>query len=90
MKSNKQTKDPIAAIEKAMEKIVPMTGTLYARDGQYIVTWEDILCELQEFVSNGYASSDTAKYIKQFVATMRGHPLPFGATGLLQLKMLPA
>ena len=33
MKSNKQTKDPIAAIEKAMEKIVSMTGTIYARDG---------------------------------------------------------
>jgi hypothetical protein len=33
MKSNNQTKDPIAAIEKAMEKIVSMTGAIYARDG---------------------------------------------------------
>jgi hypothetical protein len=73
MKSNKQTKDPIAAIEKAMEKIVPMTGVIYARDGRYVVTWEDILCELQEFVSNGCASSDTDKHIKQFVSAVREH-----------------
>lgn len=33
MKSNKQTKDSIAAIEKAMEKIVSVTGAIYARDG---------------------------------------------------------
>lgn len=33
MKSNKQTKDPIAAIEKAMEKVILMTGAIYARDG---------------------------------------------------------
>jgi len=33
MKSKKQTKDPIATINKAMEKIVSMTGTVYTRDG---------------------------------------------------------
>jgi len=43
---NQQPKDSIAAIEKAMEKIVSMTGAIYERDGQYVVTWEDILCEL--------------------------------------------
>ena len=33
MKFNNQTKGPIAAIKKAMEKIVSMTGAIYARDG---------------------------------------------------------
>ena len=73
MKSSKQTKDPIATIEKVMEKIVPMSGAIYARDGPDVVTWEDILCELQEFVSNGYAPSDTAKHVKQFVSEVREH-----------------
>ena len=72
-KSNNKTKDPIAAIEKAMEKIVPLNGAIYARAGDYVVTWEDILAELQEFVSNGYAPSDTFKRVKQFVAAVREH-----------------
>ena len=50
-----------------------MSGAIYARDGPYVVTWEDILCELQEFVSNGYVPSDTAKHIKQFASTVREH-----------------
>jgi hypothetical protein len=73
MKSNKQTKGPIAAIEKTIEKIVSMTGAIYARDGPYVVTREDILCKLQEFVNNGYDPSDTAKHIKQFVSAVREH-----------------
>jgi hypothetical protein len=50
-----------------------MSGAIYARDGPYIVTWEDIPCELQEFVSNGYVPSDTAKHIKQFASAVREH-----------------
>jgi hypothetical protein len=36
MKSKKQTKDPIAALKKAMEKCVLMTSTIYARDGPIV------------------------------------------------------
>ena len=59
-------------IENALQKIVPLTQVIYESScAGYTVNWEDILAELEECISKGYAPSDTHRFSADLVQVIR-------------------
>jgi len=60
------------SIEDALQKLLRLTEVIYESEcAGYTVNWEDILAELNECISKGYAPSDTPRFAADLVQVIR-------------------